>query len=183
MKHTFNTVLKCDTCGRAFLPTSGNHHYCSARCRGKAYRELEKPQKILKKKPAYEIAPARKWTKREPDGVPEKDIWYHPAQVPDKPPRPPRVVCNVSALPVPRLPPTRPPVRRAADISSTSAPKPQDQSQEKNLGGRPRTYTDAQDSVIRTMKAEGASFKQIGEQIGKSTEAVRRRWYRLEGYC
>lgn len=40
-------------------------------------------------------------------------------------------------------------------------------------------YTPAQDAVIREMKAQGKSNQAIGEQIGKSKEAVRRRWERI----
>lgn len=42
---------------------------------------------------------------------------------------------------------------------------------------RKNHYTPAQDAVIREMRAQGKSYKEIGEQIDKSKEAVRRRWY------
>lgn len=44
---------------------------------------------------------------------------------------------------------------------------------------RKKHYTPAQDAVIREMKAQGKSNQAIGEQIGKSKEAVRRRWERI----
>ena len=44
---------------------------------------------------------------------------------------------------------------------------------------RKNHYTPAQDAVIREMKAQGKSNQAIGEQIGKSKEAVRRRWERI----
>lgn len=36
-------------------------------------------------------------------------------------------------------------------------------------------YTEAQDAVIREMRAQGKTYREIGEQIGKSKEAVRKR--------
>ena len=42
-------------------------------------------------------------------------------------------------------------------------------------------YTPAQDAVIREMKSQGKTFREIGDQIGKSPEAVRCRWYRILG--
>lgn len=42
-------------------------------------------------------------------------------------------------------------------------------------------YTPAQDAVIREMKYQGKTFREIGDQIGKSPEAVRCRWYRMIG--
>ena len=45
--------------------------------------------------------------------------------------------------------------------------------------GRPRFYTPAQDAVIKQLKAEGRTFKEIGDQLGKSKEAIRRRWYTI----
>ena len=42
-------------------------------------------------------------------------------------------------------------------------------------------YTAAQDAVIREMRAHGKSFKAIGEQIGKSKEAVRKRYNMIGG--
>ena len=44
-------------------------------------------------------------------------------------------------------------------------------------------YTPAQDAVIKEMRMEGKTFPQIGKEIGKSAEAVRRRWYRIQGLC
>lgn len=42
-------------------------------------------------------------------------------------------------------------------------------------------YTPAQDAVIREMRAQGKSYKAIGEQIGKSKEAVRKRYNMIGG--
>lgn len=44
-------------------------------------------------------------------------------------------------------------------------------------------YTPAQDAVIKEMKAQGKTFPEIGRELGKSKEAVRRRWYRIQGLC
>lgn len=40
---------------------------------------------------------------------------------------------------------------------------------------RKNHYTAAQDAVIREMREQGKTYKEIGEQIGKSKEAVRKR--------
>lgn len=40
-------------------------------------------------------------------------------------------------------------------------------------------YTKAQDDVIRVMKADGKTYKEIADQIGKSPDAVRGRWRRM----
>lgn len=42
-------------------------------------------------------------------------------------------------------------------------------------------YTAAQDAVIREMRAQGKSYKEIGDQIGKSREAVRKRYNMIGG--
>ena len=42
-------------------------------------------------------------------------------------------------------------------------------------------YTAAQDAVIREMRAQGKSYKAIGEQIGKSKESVRKRYNMIGG--
>ena len=42
-------------------------------------------------------------------------------------------------------------------------------------------YTTAQDAVIREMRAQGKSYKEIGDQIGKSREAVRKRYNMIGG--
>ena len=42
-------------------------------------------------------------------------------------------------------------------------------------------YTPAQDAVIKEMKSQGKTFREIADQIGKSPEAVRCRWYRILG--
>lgn len=42
-------------------------------------------------------------------------------------------------------------------------------------------YTPAQDAVIREMRAQGKSYKEIGDQIGKSREAVRKRYNMIGG--
>lgn len=47
--------------------------------------------------------------------------------------------------------------------------------------GRPRFYTPAQDAVITELRRENKSYKEIGEQLGKSSEAIRRRWYVIRG--
>ena len=44
-------------------------------------------------------------------------------------------------------------------------------------------YTPAQDAVITEMKMQGKTFREIGDEIDKSAEAVRRRWYRIQGLC
>lgn len=44
------------------------------------------------------------------------------------------------------------------------------------------TYTRAQDAVIMQMRAEGISYAEIAEELGRSKEAVRRRWRVLKGY-
>lgn len=45
---------------------------------------------------------------------------------------------------------------------------------------RKNHYTHAQDAVIREMRGQGKTYAEIGEEIGKSKEAVRRRWYRIQ---
>ena len=42
-------------------------------------------------------------------------------------------------------------------------------------------YTPAQDAVIKEMRSHGKTYREIGNEIGKSSEAVRRRWYLLAG--
>lgn len=42
-------------------------------------------------------------------------------------------------------------------------------------------YTPAQDAVIREMRAQGKSYEEIGDQIGKSKEAVRKRYNMIGG--
>lgn len=44
-------------------------------------------------------------------------------------------------------------------------------------GNRSRFYTPEQDEVIREMRRQGKSFEEIGDQLGRSKEAVRRRSY------
>ena len=84
----------------------------------------------------------------------------------------PKIICNISRFPKPHLPPTKD--HRPVTVTGQ---------ERKNTGGRPRTYTKAQDAIIKDMRSKGASYKQIGEQIGRTGEAVRRRWYRLEGFA
>ena len=42
-------------------------------------------------------------------------------------------------------------------------------------GNRSRFYTAAQDNVIREMRANGKSFQEIADQLGRTKEAVRKR--------
>jgi len=42
-------------------------------------------------------------------------------------------------------------------------------------------YTPAQDAVIREMRVQGKSYEEIGDQIGKSKEAVRKRYNMIGG--
>ena len=42
-------------------------------------------------------------------------------------------------------------------------------------------YTPAQDAVIREMRAQWKSYEEIGDQIGKSKEAVRKRYNMIGG--
>ena len=77
-----------------------------------------------------------------------------------------KIKCDPRKLPVPRLPPTR-------DIRT-------DDAEFIPPGSRDGFYTPAQDAVVKTMRAEGKSFREIAEQLGKSSESVRRRWHRLE---
>ena len=37
-------------------------------------------------------------------------------------------------------------------------------------------YTPEHDAIIRTMRAEGKTFREIGDQLGRSDSAVRHRW-------
>ncbi len=45
-----------------------------------------------------------------------------------------------------------------------------------------RSYTKAQDDVIIQMRNEGRSYAEIADEIGKSKEAIRRRWYAIRGF-
>lgn len=44
-------------------------------------------------------------------------------------------------------------------------------------------YTPAQDAVIVEMRAQGKTYKEIAEEIGRDKEAIRRRYYRIQGLC
>lgn len=59
--------------------------------------------------------------------------------------------------------------------------KEQDFRRESPLRQEYTYYTAAQDAVIREMRAQGKSYKAIGEQIGKSKEAVRKRYNMIGG--
>ena len=49
--------------------------------------------------------------------------------------------------------------------------------------GRPVFWTEARCAVLRQLKEEGKSYKEIAEEMGKSSEACRRQWYVINGYC
>lgn len=44
-------------------------------------------------------------------------------------------------------------------------------------------YTLAQDAVIVEMRAQGKTYKEIAEEIGRDKETIRRRYYRIQGLC
>lgn len=48
---------------------------------------------------------------------------------------------------------------------------------------RRNAYTKAQDAVIVEMRAQGKTYKEIAEEIGRDKEAIRRRYYRIQGLC
>ena len=47
---------------------------------------------------------------------------------------------------------------------------------------RNNAYSPQQDAVIKSMKAEGRSYQEIADNLGRTTESVKKRWYRLQGY-
>ena len=173
-----NNYIKkaCPVCNKEFSILHGkdgssNKIYCSIKCSDEARRKRNKTIKGKMKSKRVTKKHIRNWKPIEPDGVPESDIWYRPAE-PQKPSgKKPKIICNIAMLPKPYKYTARPVVTIT------------EEKEERNLGGRPKSYTPAQDAVIIEMKKKGATFPQIGEQIGKSSEAVRRRWYRLAGIC
>lgn len=95
-----------------------------------------------------------------------------------------KIKCDISKLPKPSLLKQSPPNGKKLLKQSLPNGKKRDWSlvnRGANNGkmGRPRFYTPAQDAVIKQLKAEGKSFKEIGDQLGRSGEAIRRRWYAI----
>lgn len=86
--------------------------------------------------------------------------------------------CNVNKLPKP-LEFSKPDFNRPVNVTVVKKKprKPINKGINHGVYGRPRFYTPAQDAVITQMRNEGKSFKEIGEEFGKSAEAIRRRWY------
>lgn len=48
---------------------------------------------------------------------------------------------------------------------------------------RRNAYTKAQDNVIVSMRMHGKSFEEIGDNLGRSKDSVRKRYYRIIGRC
>ena len=48
---------------------------------------------------------------------------------------------------------------------------------------RRNAFTKAQDNVIVHMRMQGKTFSEIGDNLGKSKESVRKRYYRIIGRC
>ena len=98
----------CPVCNKEFFVLHGkdgssNKIYCSIRCCDMARRERAKINKARAKMRRIKKKPVRDWKPLEADGVPESDIWYHPAE-PQKPSgKEPKICCNIAALPKPYL--------------------------------------------------------------------------------
>ena len=48
---------------------------------------------------------------------------------------------------------------------------------------RRNAYTKAQDNVIVSMRMHNKSFEEIGDNLGRSKDSVRKRYYRIIGRC
>lgn len=100
-----------------------------------------------------------------------------------------KIKCNISNLPKapytrPKIPESKKPGIPFEAMGHGQTKKERDWSAvnrgiNKGKMGRPRFYTPAQDAVIRQMRQEGKSFKEIGEHLGRTGEAIRRRWYAI----
>lgn len=45
--------------------------------------------------------------------------------------------------------------------------------------GRPRSFTHEQDMAILDMKRSGFTYKQMGDEMGRNSESIRSRYYKL----
>ena len=226
----------CPVCNKEFSILHGkdgssNKIYCSIKCSDEARRKRNKTIKGKMKSKRVTKKHIRNWKPIEPDGVPESDIWYRPAE-PVKPSgKQPKVCCNISTLPKPYLQATKDfrPIREeqlrcllqekrknsnfqkgtrkiaytqednekimrlrsegktAAEIAiELGKTKGAIQAQILRLNGTRgngsrRRYTQAQDNVIRVMRREGKSFEEIADQLGRTKEAVRKRYNMIGG--
>lgn len=172
----------CTECGKIFKygPKGPVRMCCSTACKAKRNKRIKaKHRGTYKPKQTVltpeQIAALPTWGLYQPGPV--RVLPIESVQAAEETPAPPaKIRIPVSRLPVPKFAPTKdiqPTKKDFAEARQPSGPQ----------GGRPKTYTKAQDAVIKDMRSKGASYKEIADQIGKSTEAVRRRWYRLNGIC
>lgn len=93
--------------------------------------------------------------------------------------KPIKLLCNPQKLPKPQLVKTD---KREGQKSKRDWSKVNRGANEGKYG-RPVFWTEARCAVLRQLKEEGKSYKEIGEEMGKSSEACRRQWYVINGYC
>ncbi len=84
-----------------------------------------------------------------------------------------RIKCNVNSLPEPP---------KYETVDGEANPVEETEIESSAVYRRSFAYTPAQDAVIIQMRKENRTYADIAEEIGRSEEAVRRRWYALKGY-
>ena len=102
-----------------------------------------------------------------------------------------RIKVDISKLPAAPYPKTQPPKTKKPDIPFEYSVVQELETKKKkkrnwklvrrgvNEGqyGAPRYWTPERNAVLMKLRLEGKTYEQIGEELGKSKDAVRRQWY------
>ena len=102
-----------------------------------------------------------------------------------------RIKVDISKLPAAPYPKTQPPKTKKPDIPFEYSVVQELETKKKkkrnwklvrrgvNEGqyGTPRYWTPERNAVLMKLRLEGKTYEQIGEELGKSKDAVRRQWY------
>ena len=97
--------------------------------------------------------------------------------------------CDPSKLPTPKIPKPKLQKQKAPDIPYEAENRQERLKKRKwnlvNRGinngkyGTPVYWTPERNAVLAKLRLEGKTYKQIGDELGKSSDSIRRQWYNI----
>lgn len=100
--------------------------------------------------------------------------------------------CDPSKLPTPKIPKPKLQKQKAPDIPYEAENRQERLKNKKkrkwnlvNRGinngkyGKPVYWTPERNAVLEKLRLEGKTYKQIGDELGKSSDSIRRQWYNI----
>ena len=95
--------------------------------------------------------------------------------------------CDPSKLPTPKIPKPKMPNQKAPAENRQERLKNKKKRKWNlvNRGinngkyGAPVYWTPERNAVLKKLRLEGKTYKQIGDELGKSSDSIRRQWYNI----